>query len=106
MKACWQSVRLCDQWDIVPSNGLAVSPLGEFVALGSWGCGTAYDNLVVWRGVGGCGSSTPVLQHSLPGEIWGVDVDVGADNKTVYVGAGSWHTESDPSQVVLFVGSL
>ena len=75
------------------------------MALGSWGCGSAYDNLAVWKGVGGCGGDGhPALEHSLPGQIWAVDVDVGVDGKKVYVGAGSWHTESDPSQVVLFVG--
>ena len=64
--------------------------------LGSWGCEGEYPNLAVWEGVGGTG--TPVLQDSLPGEIWAVDADVAGGR--AFVVASSWGTFTQAGTMV------
>ena len=92
-------------FDIISSEGLAVSSKSEFVVFGSWGCNpttaeaSASFNLGLFKGEGGDG--TPIFQDTLPGEIWGVDVDVDASG-TTFVAAASWHTKTSPSEVVVY----
>ena len=59
------------------------------------------------KGRGGDGK-TLLLNATLPGEVWAVDVDVDMKTKEVYVGAGSWKSNngSAPAQVALYKWKL
>lgn len=100
----WSHTRTCTDpasLDLVMPTGVRVSPGGEWVAVGSWGCaGRTEPNLVVLKGSGGDG--TPALVHRLAGEIWAVDVDVDAKGRA-FVAASSWPTgQGDvPAQLVV-----
>jgi len=118
----WQYQRKCasqGSWDFVVPTGLAVSPAGEWVVLGSWGCSSSstQPNVVVMQGKGGNGK--PVMEHRLPGQVWAVAVNMqstsrhasqlrgpeDATDKRAFVVAASWSTDNDqsvPAQLAVF----
>jgi hypothetical protein len=95
LKPGWKHHQMCNSFDSVMLNGVAVSAKGEYVVVGKWGCGEGKfrpKNFFVFEGVGGKG--VPVFEASTPGAIWAVDVDIATNEvdgtATVVVGAGAW----------------
>ena len=103
-KLAWSHMAPCaaNGYDGISPDGLAVSAGGEWVVFGTWGCHPISKNLKVFQGIGGQGK--PVLQDTLPGQIWAVDVDVAGGKAAV--AAGSWLTQAGtPSKVALYTSS-
>ena len=80
------------------------------MAVGLWGCDGGSDEsgqVVALKGRGGDGKAL-LLNATLPGEVWAVDVDVDVRTKSVYVGAGSWKSNigSVPAQVSVYKWKL
>lgn len=98
------------QFDYVMQQGLGISGGGEVVAVGLWGCDGGPNEsgqVVALKGRGGDGKAL-LLNATLPGEVWAVDVDVDVKTKSVYVGAGSWKSNngSVPAQVTVYKWKL
>jgi hypothetical protein len=110
----WAYHRACSVgFDLVVSNGLAISPGAEFVVLGTWGCGDSTPNLVLLRGLGGDGQ--PLFSDTIRGQIWAADVGVvpsdrppgdgsGGDggSATAMFAAGSWTKDGAPAAVAMY----
>ena len=94
------------QFDYIMQPDLAISGGGEVVALGLWGCDEGeYQSgqVVALKGRGGNGNDL-LLNATLAGEVWAVDVDMAEGTGEVYVGAGSWKNKngSIPARVSLY----
>ena len=90
-------------FNFVMQPGLAVTAGGEMIAVGDWGCQATQEQqgkLLVFRGRGGDGA-TPLLEATLLGQVWAVDVDADPKAKMAYVSAGSWASKvpMEPAQV-------
>ena len=90
----WQFVyeSACDFEDL-SGRGLAVSPHGEIVAVGSFGCANpslGQPNLHVFEGLGAATPGVPIFNETLNGEIWAVDVDIASTNTTAALAATTW----------------
>ena len=91
----WNKTITCEgngNFDYVMQTGLAVSGGGEVVAMGDWGCQTTAGQdgqVLVFQGRQGDGT-TVLMNATMNGEIWAIDVDMDMKTKTMYVSAGSW----------------
>jgi hypothetical protein len=110
----WETMIECPNgksFDYVMQSGFAMSDGGEYVAMGDWGCQadnpTQNGNIFVYQGRDGDG--TAMLNKTVLGQIWAVDISTKTDeNKTIFVSSGSWSSEpnASPAQISTWSVSL
>jgi hypothetical protein len=85
-----------------------VHVLGEYVAIGDWGCQgdtpLQEGSVLVFDSMSG----DVVLEKTVLGQIWAIDIGIVEKTKTMYVSAGSWSSVSNgsPGQVTTWSGKM